>query len=137
LNSGGRLGAPSSLVVAGVDSEETKVRGVVREVGIERDESHFNSFNLKIGVVVKAGKSLSYEAGERLMRQFRKELLGKEVKIAPIVVLCPVCGKGFKSEQGMKQHMRMIHEKKAKKRKAAPRKKPKKASKPGRKAGGS
>jgi uncharacterized C2H2 Zn-finger protein len=36
------------------------------------------------------------------------------VEISAIVVACPVCGKGFNTEQGMKQHVRMVHEKKKK-----------------------
>ena len=108
--------SPFSLVVKCVGSEEPKVKGVVKEVGLERDEGQFHSFNLKIGVVVKAGKSLNYEDGEQLMRQFRKELLGKEVNITPITFPCPICGRGFKSEQGMKQHMRIVHEKKTRKK---------------------
>jgi len=114
-----------------VGSEEPKIKGIVSEVGLERDEDHFHSFNLKIGVVVKAGKSLDYERGERMMRQFRKELLGKEVEITPIMVLCPICGRGFNTEQGMRQHMRMTHEKKkaTKKRRKAPQKKNKRSSK--------
>ena len=114
-------------------SEEPKVKGVVSEVGLERDENHFSSFNLKIGVVVEAKKNLSYEEGVQLMRQFRKELLGKEVEITSKIFRCPVCDKGFNTEQGMKQHIRMTHEtkKEAKKRKKKKpsSKKPKKASK--------
>ena len=119
-------------------SEAPKIRGVVREVGLERDDDRFRSFNLRIGIVVKAGKSLSYEEGERMMRRFRKELLGKRVEIAAIMVLCPICGKGFNTEQGMKQHMRLTHEKKkkAKKKRKTSSKKTKKTSKKRKKAGG-
>jgi len=107
-----------------VDSEEPKVRGVVSEVGLERDEDHFRSFNLKIGVLVKGEKRLSYEEGERMVSRIRKELMGKEVDVTPIMVRCPVCGRGFNSERGMTQHMRVAHEKKeAKKKASASRKK--------------
>ncbi|MCW3991684.1 MAG: C2H2-type zinc finger protein [Candidatus Bathyarchaeota archaeon] len=107
-----------------MSSEEPKVRGIVSEVGLERDEGHFRSFNLKIGVLVKGERRLGYEQGERLMRQFRKELLGKEVDVTPIMVRCPICGRGFNSERGMKQHVRMNHEKKkAKKTRKTRRKK--------------
>lgn len=117
-------------------SEEPKVRGVVSEVGLERDEDHFHSFKLKISVVVKAGRSLSYEEGERRMRRFRKELLGKEVDLITIMVRCPICDRGFNTEKGMKQHMRMAHPKKAKKKRKTPRKKKtKKTSKQGKKTG--
>lgn len=119
-----------------MDSEESKVKGVVKEVGLERDENHFRSFNLKIGVVIKADKSLNYEEGEQMMTWFRKALLGREVEVAPIMVPCPICGKGFKSEQGMKQHVRMVHEKKSKKKGKSPSKKKSKKAKPRKKAGG-
>lgn len=115
-----------------MDSEETKVRGVINVVGIERDEDHFRSFNLSLGVVVKDGKGMSYEEGEKLMNVYRKEYLGREVNITPIMVICPTCGKGFNSEQGMKQHVRIVHQKKKKstrtrtKRKTTPRKRSKK-----------
>lgn len=109
--------SPSNLAVDTVSSEEPKVRGIVSEVGLERDEGHFRSFKLKIGVLVKDERRLSYRDGERLMRQFRKELLGKEVDVTPIMFRCPICGKGFNSERGMRQHARMIHEKKKAKKK--------------------
>lgn len=125
-----------------MDSDESKVRGIVSEVGLERDEDRFRSFNLKISVVVKAGKSLNFDDGERLMRQIRKELLGKEVEITATTILCPICGKGFNNEQGMKQHTRIAHEakkpeKKAKNtRKAVEKEKKLKAKRTGGKAGG-
>ena len=96
-------------MVLGVDNQ--KVKGIVEEVGLIRDEDKFNAFNIMIGLVVDSGKSLNLDQGESLMKQFRKELLGKAVEIAAVSVPCPVCGKTFNSEQGMKQHMRMIHKK--------------------------
>ena len=100
-----------------MNSNEPRLKGVVKDVGLERDEEHFRSFNLKIGVVVKAEKSLSYEEGERMMRQFRKEFLGKEVEIASIIFRCLKCGREFNNEQGLKRHTRIAHEaKKAEKR---------------------
>ena len=60
------------------------------------------------------------------MKQFRTELLGKKAEITAIVVPCPICGKGFNTEQGMKQHVRMVHEKKRKVKTEKPKeKKPK------------
>jgi len=91
-----------------------KVKGVVGEVGLERDGERFNTFNVTISMVVNSGKTLTFNQGEQLIKQFRKELLGKAVEISAIVVACPVCGKGFNTEQGMKQHVRMVHEKKKK-----------------------
>ncbi len=108
---------------------EEKIKGVVAEIGLERNEGKFNSFNLTVGLVLKTG-GLTYAQGERLIAEMRKELLGKAVEIAEIIHLCPVCEKGFNTMQGMKQHVRMVHEKgkkkeavKAEKPKAAPKKK--------------
>ncbi len=108
---------------------EEKIKGVVGEIGLERNEGKFNSFNLTVGLVLKTG-GLTYAQGERLIVEMRKELLGKMVEIAEIIHLCPVCEKGFNTMQGMKQHVRMVHEKgkkketvKAEKPKAAPKKK--------------
>ncbi|MEE8354315.1 MAG: C2H2-type zinc finger protein [Candidatus Bathyarchaeia archaeon] len=108
---------------------DEKIKGVVGEIGLERNEGKFNSFNVTVGLVLKTG-GLSYTQGERLIAEMRKELLGKMVEIAEIIHLCPVCEKGFNTMQGMKQHVRMVHEKgkkkgtvKAEKPKAAPKKK--------------
>ena len=98
-----------------MESDYQKVKGVVGEVGLERDDERFNAFNVKISIVVDSGKAMTLDQGEQLIKQFRKELLGKKVEVTAIVVLCPVCGKGFNTEQGMRQHARMVHEKKKKK----------------------
>jgi uncharacterized C2H2 Zn-finger protein len=111
-----------------LESDYQKVKGVVGEVGLERDGERFNAFNVKISMVVDSGKAMTFDQGEQMIMQFRKELLGKKVEITAIVVPCPVCGKGFNTEQGMKQHVRMVHEKK--KKKTEP-KAPKKARKRG------
>lgn len=109
-----------------MDSDNQKIKGVVGEVGLERDGEMFNTFNVKISLVVDTGKTLSLNKGEELIKQYKKDLLGKKVEVAAIVVSCPVCGKGFNTEQGMKQHMRMVHEKKRKAK--ASKKKGKKTS---------
>jgi hypothetical protein len=108
---------------------DEKIKGIVGEIGLERNDGKFNSFNLTVGLVLKTG-GLSYAQGERLMAEMRKALMGKIVEIAEIIHPCPVCGKGFNTAQGMKQHVRMVHEKgkkkeavKAEKPKAAPKKK--------------
>ena len=106
-----------------MDSDQ-KIRGVVGEVGLERDAERFNAFNVTISMVVNTGKALTFNQGEQLIKEFRKEILGKAVEMTAIVVPCPVCGKGFNTEQGMRQHVRMVHERKAK---------PKGAKKAGRK----
>ena len=93
------------------DLENQKFKGVVEEVGLQRDGDQFNSFNLTVSMVVKTEKKLTYTQGERLMTRFRKELLGKNVEIAAIIHTCPICGKGFNTEHGMKQHQRRIHDK--------------------------
>jgi hypothetical protein len=104
-------GFGAAIVVGGLEGESQSIKGRIAEVGLIRDEGQFNSFNLTLSMVLKS-KSLTYDEGESLMRQFRKELLGKNVEIAAIVFPCPVCGKGFNTEQGMKQHARMVHKKK-------------------------
>lgn len=99
-----------------MDVENQSLKGVVSEVGLRRDEDQFSSFNLTISMVLKSDKTMTYDQGERLMSQFRRDLLGKEVEITAVVFTCPTCGKGFNSEQGMKQHMRMVHGKNGKKK---------------------
>ncbi len=108
---------------------DEKIKGIVGEVGLQRNEGKFNSFSVTVELTLKTG-GLTYVQGERLMAEMRKELLGKVVEIAEIIHPCPVCGKGFNTSQGMKQHVRMVHEKgkkketvKAEKPKAAPKKK--------------
>ena len=108
---------------------DEKIKGIVGEVGLERNEGKFNSFSVTVGLTLKTG-ALTYAQGERLIAEMRKELLGKAVEIAEIIHLCPVCDKGFNTMQGMKQHVRMVHEKgkkketvKTEKPKAAPKKK--------------
>jgi uncharacterized membrane protein YkoI len=96
------------------DLGNQKFKGVVEEVGLQRNGDQFNSFNLTISMVVKTEKSLTYTQGEHLMSQFRKDFLGKNVEIAAIVHTCPICGKSFNTEHGMKQHRRRIHDKKKK-----------------------
>ena len=111
-----------------MDAEDQSIKGRVAEVGLVRDEGSFNSFNLTIAMVLKS-RGLTYDQGERLMTQFRKELLGKDVEITAIVFPCPTCGKGFNTEQGMKQHIRMVHEKKGKPRETKAKSTRKKAPK--------
>jgi hypothetical protein len=93
------------------DLENQKFKGVVEEVGLQRDGDQFNSFSLTVSMVMKTEKKLTYTQGESLMTRFRKELLGKNVEIAAIIHTCPICGKGFNTEHGMKQHQRRIHDK--------------------------
>lgn len=98
-----------------MDAENQSLKGVVSEVGLRRDEDQFSSFNLTISMVLKSDKTMTYNQGEQLMKQFRRDLLGKDVEIIAVVFQCPTCGKSFNTEQGMKQHQRMIHGKKSKK----------------------
>jgi hypothetical protein len=93
---------------------DQKIKGVVSEVGLIRDEDKFNAFNLTINMVVKGDKPLTYNQGEKRIKQFKKELLGKRVEIAAVIHPCPICGRGFNTEHGMKQHKRMVHDKKKK-----------------------
>ena len=92
-----------------MSEENQKLKGVIGEVSLERDEEKFNTFNVTIKMIVNNDRPLSYDHGETLVKQFRKGLLGKKVELSAVVVACPVCGKGFNTEGGMKQHMRMIH----------------------------
>jgi hypothetical protein len=89
--------------------EDAKFHGVVNQVGLERDEAEFRSFNLTLGIKVKTGKKLTLNEGERLIKQMRKELLGKNIEFEAISIPCPVCGRTFNTEAGMKQHLRRQH----------------------------
>lgn len=90
-------------------TEDEKFQGVVSHVGLERDEDEFLNFNLTLGILVKTEK-LTYSEGERLIKRLQKELLGKNVELGAVAVPCPVCGKTFNTEVGMKQHLRKQHE---------------------------
>ncbi|MBS7619232.1 C2H2-type zinc finger protein [Candidatus Bathyarchaeota archaeon] len=92
-----------------MEAGKSKVRGVVSEIGLERDDEHFRSFNLKVSIVIKPLKSVNYEEGEKLMKQFRKNILGKEVEFTPIIFRCPSCGREFNNEQGLNKHLKMAH----------------------------
>jgi hypothetical protein len=107
--------------VACLSEENQKLKGVIGEVSLERDEDKFNTFNVTMKMIVDNGRPLSYDRGETLVQQFRKGLLGKKVELSAVVVACPGCGTGFNTEGGMKQHMRMIHgdRKGSRKRKSA------------------
>jgi len=121
-----------------MSQEDAKFHGVVNQVGLERDEAEFRNFNLTLGIKVKTGKKLSLKEGERLIKQMRKEFLGKNIEFEAVSIPCPVCGKTFNTEAGMKQHVRRQHNngvdtaKSKKKKKASSKKKPsKKTSKKG------
>ena len=113
-------------------AKELKKLGIVSEVGLERDATEFTVYNLKVGIKLKAEKKLSYTEGERLIKQLRKELLGKNIELEAVAVPCPMCGRVFNSEAGMKQHVRRQHngaEVPAKKKRGRPKKaEPKKGS---------
>jgi uncharacterized C2H2 Zn-finger protein len=89
---------------------EDKFQGVVSHVGLERDEAEFLNFNLTLGILVKTDKKLTYTEGERLIKRLQKELLGKNIELEAVAVPCPICGKTFNTETGMKQHLRKQHE---------------------------
>lgn len=90
--------------------EDLKRLGIVSEVGLERDSNEFTTYNLKVGIKLKAEKKLTYNEGERLIKQLKKELLGKNIELEAVAVPCPMCGKVFNSETGMKQHVRRQHD---------------------------
>jgi uncharacterized C2H2 Zn-finger protein len=88
---------------------EDKFQGVVSHVGLERDENEFLNFNLTLGILVKTEKKLTYSEGERIIKRLQKELLGKNIELEAVAVPCPVCGRTFNTEMGMKQHLRKQH----------------------------
>ena len=91
---------------------DEKLEGVVSQVGMERDENEFHNFNLTVGVQLKTNKKLNLLDCEKLIKQLKKDLLGKNIELEPVAVPCPECGKTFNSELGMKQHYRLVHEEK-------------------------
>jgi len=91
-------------------AEDEKFQGVVSHVGLERDEAEFLNFNLTLGILVKTEKKLTYTEGERIVKRLQKELLGKNIELGAVAVPCPVCGKTFNTETGMRQHLRKQHE---------------------------
>ncbi len=131
-------------------AEEVKKLGVVSEIGLERDSQEFTSYNLTVGIKLKSDKKLSYVECEKLVKELKRELMGKNIELEAIAIPCAFCDKIFNSEIGMKQHVRRQHEgeeeppakKRGRKKKAevekvtpkktaakkAPAKKPKKAS---------
>lgn len=111
-------------------AEDDKLLGVVNAVGLERDDQEFSNFTVTVGIKIKTDKKISYSEGEKLMKQLQKDLMGKNIKLGAVAVPCPICGKVYNSEQGMKQHQRLQHKedekpkKETKKKKAEPKKKP-------------
>lgn len=117
--------------------QDEKLLGVVNEVGLERDDQEFRNFTLTVGIKLKTEKKMGYNEGEKLMKQLQKSLMGKNIELGTIAVPCPICGKVYNSEQGMKQHQRLQHKdeepkkrsrKKKEETKKAPVKKKKRAS---------
>lgn len=90
--------------------EDMKKLGVVSAIGLERDAQEFTRYNLTVGIKLKSDKKLSYTEGERLIKLLKKELMGKNIELETIAVPCPICGKVYNSETGMKQHVRRQHE---------------------------
>ena len=110
-------------------AQDEKLLGVVNAVGLERDEQEFRNFTLTVGIKIKTEKKISYVEGEKLMKQLQKDLMGKNIELEAVAVPCPICGKVYNSEQGMKQHQRLQHKedekpkKQSRKKKIAPKKK--------------
>ena len=105
-------------------AQDDKLLGVVNAVGLERDDQEFRNFTLTMGIKIKTEKKISYSEGEKLMKQLQKELMGKNIELGAVAVPCPICGKVYNSEQGMKQHQRIQHKEDVPKKKAPPKKKP-------------
>jgi hypothetical protein len=113
--------------------EDLKRLGVVSEVGLERDAQEFTSYNLKVGIKLKSDKKLSHTEAERLIKQLKKDLMGKNIELEAVAVPCPICKKVFNSETGMKQHVRRQHDGEeipVKKKRGHPRKSTVKKTKP-------
>ena len=115
-------------------AEDDKLHGVVNAVGLERDNQEFRNFTVTLGIKIKTEKKISYNEGEKLMKQLQKDLMGKNIELGAVAVPCPICGKVYNSIQGMKQHQRLQHKedeskKKTKKKKTVPKKPAKKKRK--------
>ena len=116
-------------------AQEDKLHGVVNAVGLERDDQEYQNFAITVGIKIKMDKKMSYTEGEKLIKQFQKDLLGKNIEMGAVAIECPICGKTFNSEQGMKQHQRLQHadeeppKKKGRKKEAEPKKAPAKKKK--------
>lgn len=94
-------------------ADDLKLKGPVREIGIERDNDRHDSFNITIGITIKTEGKVTYEEAERLSTKFRREYLGKDVEFRAIHIPCPYCDKILNSESGAKQHILKIHPEKA------------------------
>ena len=116
-------------------AQEDKLHGIVNAVGLERDEQEYQNFTITVGIKIKMDKKVSYTEGEKLMKQFQKDFLGKNIEMGAVAIECPICGKTFNSEQGMKQHQRLQHakeeppKKKGRKKNDEPKKAPEKKKK--------
>lgn len=115
-------------------AQDDKLLGVVNAVGLERDEQEFRNFTLTVGIKIKTEKKISYIEGEKLMKQLQKELMGKNIELGAVAVPCPICGKVYNSEQGMKQHQRLQHKENEPKKRASKKKEPTKKKKPANKS---
>ncbi len=94
-------------------ANDLKLKGPVREIGIERDHDRHDSFNITIGITIKTEGKVTYEEAERLSTKFRREYLGKDVEFRAIHIPCPHCDKILNSETGLKQHILKVHPEKA------------------------
>ncbi len=94
-------------------ADDLKLKGPVREIGIERDHDRHDSFNITIGITIKTEGKVSYEEAERLSTKFRREYLGRDVEFRAIHIPCPHCEKILNSETGLKQHILKMHPEKA------------------------
>jgi hypothetical protein len=96
-------------------AQNDKLLGVVNEVGLERDDQEFRNFTITLGIKIKTEKKINYSEGEKLMKQLQKDLMGKNIELGAVAVPCPICGRVYNSEQGMRQHKRLQHKEDEKK----------------------
>ena len=107
-------------------TQDNKILGIVNAVGLERDNQEFRNFTITMSIKVKTEKKINYTEGEKLRKQLQKKLMGKNIELGAVAVPCPICGKVYNSDQGMKQHQRLQHKKNKPKgkKKAVSKKKP-------------
>jgi hypothetical protein len=96
-----------------VASDDIRLKGSVREIGIIRDSDRHDSFNIAISIAIKTEGKVSYDEAERISNKYRKEYLGKDVEFLAVNIPCPYCDKVFNSDFGLKQHVLRLHPEKA------------------------
>lgn len=92
-----------------VSTENLKLKGSVREIGIMRDADKFDTFNITFGIVIKNDIKINYEEAEKLTLKFRRDYLGKEVEFLSVNLPCPICNKILNTQTSLKRHILKQH----------------------------